>query len=140
MTTTIYPVKENLLNFTEEELKGKTFYFYTVLSVRISTIGYGDISVNAKRLDMNASPLDAWFVYRIDGISKSELDKLVQNPQVKKFLDENAEVKDSEWYEGMFRIDVKKNNKIETIRSSLHTFASEDPLVKKIYEAIDIAY
>ena len=140
MTTTIRPTKENLLNFTEEELKGRTFYFYSVLSVRISNGGTNLLSINARRLDINNPPLDKWFLYRIDGIDKKEIDSAKEKDATKKFLEENAEIKESTWYDGLFCIEIKKDAKIEDVRSSMKQFASEDPSVKQKYGAIDITY
>lgn len=138
MTTTIRPTKsDSFLNMSNEELKDKTYYYYTTLKVRIS-YGNNSIMLNACGIEINEPPLDFMFKYNIIGVEKSEIEKI---SEVKKeFLNNIATIKDSRMFEGKVDVQIKKDAKFETIRSCLNHLCSEVPSAKQKYGALDITY
>ncbi len=138
MTTTIRPTKsDSFLNMSDEELKDKTYYYYTTLRIRISD-GKNSITLNARGFDTNEPPLDIMFKYRIVDVEKSEIEKISEAE--KEFLNSIATIKDSRMSEGKVDIQIKKDAKFETIRSCLNHLCSEDSSAKRKYGAIDITY
>jgi len=138
MTTTIRPTKsDSFLNMSDEELKDKTYYYYTTLRVRIS-YGKNSITLNARGIEVNEPPLDFKFKYNVIDVEKSDIENL--NETEKEFLNSIATIKDSRTFEGKVDVQIKKDAKFETIRSCLNRLCSEDPSVKQKYGAIDITY
>ena len=138
MTTTIRPTKSNsFLNMSNEELKDKTYYYYTTLKVRIS-YGNNSVTLNARGIEVNEPPLDFIFKYNIIDVEKSDVEKLSEVE--KEFLNSIATIKDSRMFEGKVDIQIKKDAKFETIKSCLNHLCSEDPSAKQKYGALDITY